>query len=87
MSRSAANRSRWPNIGVHRGPFEDESMEAPEVIVWSRDTVRAWQHQTLHGLDAVIEVPTLDLSLRLADLHAGLGFRPRPRLVEAETGR
>ncbi len=117
---------RRPDIGVHCGPFDDESMaaseprlvaevlsrstrtldqvgkldeyksvesintivlidpEAPEVIVRSRDAARAWQHQTLHGLDARIEVPALDLSLRLADL---LGFRPRPRLAEAETDR
>jgi Uma2 family endonuclease len=37
--------------------------EAPEIIVWSRDPARAWQFDTLHGLDAKIAVPSLGVSL------------------------
>lgn len=55
--------------------------EAPEVILWLRDTAHVWQHESLHGLEAVIAVPSLGVSLRLAELYDGLAFRSRPRPV------
>lgn len=55
--------------------------EEPEVILWSRDAGRAWQFETLHGLEAAIVVPSLGVTLRLADLYDGLVFRSQPRAV------
>jgi len=62
--------------------------DAPEAIVWSRMPSRAWHHVTLRGLDAVIEVPEIEVALRLGDVYAGLDFAARPRLVSGdEQGR
>ena len=55
--------------------------ELPEVIVWSRNDERVWRHRPLRGLDAAIDMPTLRLTLRLADIYRGITFRPAPRLV------
>jgi len=36
----------------------------------------------LKGLDAVIRLDRLNVTLDLRDVYAGLEFRPRPRLVD-----
>lgn len=56
----------------------------PEVIHWRRVPGGQWEDETLQGLDAVVSLPDLDLSLPLAVLYARLEFRPQPRLVWPE---
>jgi Uma2 family endonuclease len=55
--------------------------DAAEVIVWSRDAARAWHLGTVAGLEAAVELPSLGLTLRLADLYEGLTVRAAPRPV------
>jgi Uma2 family endonuclease len=55
--------------------------ERPHVILWFRDAARTWRHRGIEGLDASIELPELELTLRMADLYDGLSFRPSPKLV------
>jgi Uma2 family endonuclease len=55
--------------------------DAPMVILWSRTEDRSWHHETLRGLDAVLALPAVRVEASLADLYAGLTFRPRPRLA------
>jgi len=53
----------------------------PTAIVWSRGEDRSWSHETLRGLDTVLALPAIGIEVRLAELYAGLTFRPRPRAV------
>ncbi len=55
--------------------------ETAEVILWLRDATRAWQHRPLRGVETLVELPELGLTLPLADLYEGVALRPRPRLV------
>ena len=54
---------------------------APQAILWSRQADRAWAHTSFDGIDASIEVKSLNLVLKLAELYSGLEFRSAPRLV------
>lgn len=54
---------------------------APQVNGWFRRAGEPWRHGLVEGLEAVIEVPGLGLTLPLAEIYAGLEFRSRPRLV------
>jgi Uma2 family endonuclease len=56
---------------------------APEVILWSRDAVRAWRHDVIEGLTATIELPALGLALPLADLYRHVVFPPEPEAQPA----
>jgi Uma2 family endonuclease len=56
----------------------------PQVRLYRRDNDRNWTSERLTGLDALVTMPLLILELRLADLYAGLVFRPRPTLVEPD---
>jgi len=58
--------------------------DTPQVYRWSRQPEGAWSHELLEGLDAVIRVPEVEVSLDLASLYEGLTFTPRPRLVQPE---
>lgn len=58
--------------------------DEPEVIHWRRAPGGEWEDETLQGLDAVVSLPDLDLSLPLAGFYARLEFHPRPRLVAPE---
>lgn len=51
------------------------------VIHWFRGGDDVWSSRSTAGLEASLEIPELNLSLRLEDLYAGLTFRPRSRLV------
>lgn len=55
--------------------------EVAEVILWSRDAARAWQHRIIEGLDAVVEMPALGVVVALADPYEGLTLKTVPRLV------
>ena len=54
----------------------------PQARYWWRDGDGFWQSRRESGLDAVIDLPVLELRVALADLYAGLDFRPRPMLVD-----
>lgn len=54
---------------------------APEVMVWRRGANRAWEHETVSGLEAVVSFPAIGVMLRLADVYDKLLFPARPRLV------
>jgi Uma2 family endonuclease len=56
--------------------------ESPNVHLYSRDPDRNWTDVVLKGLDAVIVLDRLGVTLGLQDIYAGLEFRPRPKLVE-----
>ena len=58
--------------------------DAPQVRLYFRDANRNWTSERTAALDAVVEMPSLGLLLHLSDIYAGLVFRPRPTLVEAD---
>ena len=57
--------------------------DAPEVAHWTRTADRHWELRIIEGLDAVVDVPTLGVSLKLAEIYEGVAFPPRlrPRVV------
>jgi len=59
--------------------------ESPNVHLYSRDSDRNWIDIVLKGLEAIVELHRLHVTLGLQDIYAGLEFRPRPRLVELPT--
>lgn len=118
----AGNR-RLPGLGVDRGPFDDDAVEAgdprlvveilspttrafdrsekleeyktvesldyillvdpdsPQVRLFRRNADRSWMSNRLAGLDAVLDLPLLSVSLTLAEIYESLSFRPRPTLI------
>jgi len=124
--RIPGGNRRQADMGVDRGRFADESLDASEPVLvleilspttrtfdrndkleeyktvptleyillvdpdhtqvrpYWRDDDRNWTRERLTGLDAVVRMPLLILEVRLADLYAGLVFRPRPTLVEPD---
>ncbi len=56
----------------------------PQVRLYRCGDDRNWTSERLTGLDAAVEMKLLGLRLVLADLYAGLVFRPRPMLVESD---
>jgi hypothetical protein len=50
-------------------------------MLWSCDDAGVWSHAVVAGLDAVVPLPALGVTLPLADIYDGLTFRPAPRLV------
>ncbi|MEO8715701.1 MAG: Uma2 family endonuclease [Acetobacteraceae bacterium] len=59
-------------------------LDSPEVIHWRRDIERGWDFEVLEGIEAVIALPDLAMTLPLATLYAGLEFKAQPRLVYPE---
>ena len=57
--------------------------EMPTVHLYLREGDGRWEDRVIKGLDATIELPKLNVVLKLADIYDGLQFRERPRLVEA----
>jgi Uma2 family endonuclease len=56
--------------------------EMPTVHLYLRDQDGRWEDRVVKGLDAAIELPKLNVVLKLAEIYDGLRFRERPRLVE-----
>ncbi len=56
--------------------------DAPQATLWSRDRSGGWTHATATGLDAVLDLPSLEIVLPLAALYARVAVPPRPRLVQ-----
>jgi Uma2 family endonuclease len=57
--------------------------EMPTVHLYLRDKDGRWEDRIVRGVDAAIELPKLDVVLKLVEIYDGLQFRERPRLVEA----
>jgi Uma2 family endonuclease len=56
--------------------------ESPTVHLYRRDADGRWQDAVLKGLDAVVELEKLKISVPLRDIYEGLQFRPRTKLVQ-----
>jgi Uma2 family endonuclease len=56
--------------------------ENPTVHLYRRRDEGLWQDDLLKGLDAVIELEKLKISVPLRDIYEGLEFRPKPKLVQ-----
>jgi len=48
--------------------------DLPQVRLYRRDSNRGWISGKTVGLDAAVELPSLGVLLRLADIYAGLAF-------------
>jgi len=48
--------------------------DEPQAIHWWRAEDRTWQHQAHKGLQSVIALPDLDITISLGDLYRGLDF-------------
>jgi hypothetical protein len=57
--------------------------ESPVVHLYRRDADRRWQSVVIKGLDAVVELEKLKISLPLRDIYEGLRFRQKPKLVQS----
>ena len=55
--------------------------DTPQVFHWSRPSGGEWRRLLLEGLESVIVLPEIGVTLALAALYDGLTFRPSPRLV------
>lgn len=56
--------------------------ENPTVHIYRRGDGGLWQDEVLKGLDAVVNLEKLRVSLPLRDIYEGLEFRPKPKLVQ-----
>jgi len=56
--------------------------ESPNVHLYSRDWDRRWTDVVLKGLDTVVDLKRLTVSLALRDIYSGLEFRLKPKLVD-----
>ena len=56
--------------------------ENPTVHLYRRSEGGLWQDDVLKGLDAVVELEKLKISVSLHDIYEGLEFRPKPKLVQ-----
>jgi Uma2 family endonuclease len=56
--------------------------ESPNVHLYSRDDDRLWTDAVLKGLETLVELKRLNVSLELREIYGGLEFRPKPRLVD-----
>lgn len=54
---------------------------APEVVLWSRTSEGGWSEKRIVGLDLVLPLPELSVSLSLAEIYEGVSFPVRPRLI------
>jgi Uma2 family endonuclease len=58
--------------------------ETPTVHIYRRSDDGLWQDELLKGLDAVVGLEKLRISLPLRVIYEGLEFRPKPKLVQAD---
>jgi Uma2 family endonuclease len=58
--------------------------DEPRVSLYWRDQSRNWMNDQISGMDAAVELPSLGVQLRLADLYETLTFRARPTAVVPE---
>jgi Uma2 family endonuclease len=56
--------------------------EMPNAHLYFRDKEGRWEDRVIKGLDATIDLPKLNIVLKLAEIYDGLQFRERPKLVD-----
>jgi Uma2 family endonuclease len=54
---------------------------APEVVIWSRGQDRGWVRRIIEGIDSAVDIPSLGITLPLAEIYDGVEFPVRPRWV------
>jgi Uma2 family endonuclease len=59
--------------------------ENPTIHLYRRGNGGLWQDEVLKGLDAVVELKKLKVSVPIRDIYEGLEFRPKPKLVQTST--
>jgi Uma2 family endonuclease len=60
--------------------------ESPNVHLYSRDDDGIWKDVVLKGLETLVELKRLNVSLELREIYSGLEFRSKPRLVDLPSG-
>lgn len=53
----------------------------PLALVWRRENAAQWREERVRGMDAVIDLPALQISLPMAAIFDGVKFPSAPRLV------
>ncbi len=53
---------------------------APEVIIWDRDTDRKWVRNVVEGIERTANLPAIGVTLPLAEIYDGVEFPARLRL-------
>jgi Uma2 family endonuclease len=88
LSRSMQHVHQFVKLVEYQGlPMIDAillvSPDQVEVCIWSRGEGGAWQNVVLDDIEAVIDLPTLAVSLPLRDIYERVVLKPhaRPRLV------
>jgi Uma2 family endonuclease len=59
--------------------------ESPNVHLYRRGGDRAWRDVVLKGLEAVVDLEKLKVSMTLREIYEGLKFIPKPKLVEVRS--
>jgi Uma2 family endonuclease len=57
---------------------------APEVVVWSRGSARAWVRHMVEGMEHEVDMPAIGVTLSLSEIYDGVAFPVRPRLVRRD---
>lgn len=62
---------------------------APETVLWFRSTDRRWERRVTTGLDGVVGLPDIGVSLALSEIYDGVVFPSGLALVQggADAGR
>jgi Uma2 family endonuclease len=58
---------------------------APEAVLWARDSERSWHRRTIAGLQGELDMPEIGVTLQMARVYEGVEFPARPRLVVEES--
>ena len=86
LSRSTRTLDQVGKLDEYKGVESIEQIvlvdpDEPYVILWSRAAGRTWTQTPLRGLDAVLPLASVGVSLPLAILYERLDFRSRPQMV------
>ncbi len=54
------------------------AQDEPRIETFTRQTDGTWRHEAVTGLDAVLSLPAIGCTLRLADVYARVEFAPMP---------
>ena len=57
--------------------------DAPQARLWRREEGGVWESDAVEGLDAAVDLRSLDIALPLADVYEGVEFRLRPQPLTA----
>ena len=86
LSRSTRTLDQVGKLDEYKGVDSIEQIvlvdsDEPHVILWSRAANQTWTQLPLRGLDAVLPLVSVGVSLPLAILYERLDFRSRPQMV------